>query len=153
MRPVKARCSYASSLRVKIDDKAFTKRCDDCSRVDILLLFCRRSGFLLIKKVAGVFKGLASLYADKSIGHKTASGERYNSKALTCAHRTLPLGTKILVKNPKTGSSCVVVVNDRGPFRHDRIVDLSKAAGRKLGIHGVGTVRCYTGKSMTRVRS
>lgn len=96
--------------------------------------------------VKKVFGGVASFYADKFNGKKTASGELFDNSKLTCAHRTLPFGTKILVTNPDTGSCCEVTVTDRGPYAHNRVVDLSKAAAKKLGITGLGKVVCYAGK-------
>ncbi|MBR6494835.1 MAG: septal ring lytic transglycosylase RlpA family protein, partial [Prevotella sp.] len=81
-----------------------------------------------------VQKGKASFYAHKFGGRKTASGERLHHDSLTCAHRTLPFGTKLRVKNPANGREVIVRVNDRGPFVRGRIVDLSRAAAQKLGI-------------------
>lgn len=101
-----------------------------------------------VKKLESMFHGVASFYADKFNGKKTASGELFDNAKLTCAHRTLPFGTRILVKNPDTGSCCEVIVNDRGPYAHNRVVDLSKAAARKLGITGLGKVVCYAGKEV-----
>lgn len=95
---------------------------------------------------AKIFKGLASWYGGKFHGRKTASGERFDEDKLTCAHRTLPFGTELLVMNPATGKACTVTVNDRGPYHGKRVIDLSKAAARKLGINGVGRVMCSTGK-------
>lgn len=89
------------------------------------------------------FRGAASYYADKFHGRKTASGEVYNQTRLTCAHPFLPFGTRLLVLNPDNGLTCVVRVNDRGPFRSSRIIDLSKAAARKLHISGVRHVVCF----------
>ncbi|NEX20332.1 septal ring lytic transglycosylase RlpA family protein [Thiorhodococcus mannitoliphagus] len=79
-------------------------------------------------------KGVASYYHDSLNGNKTASGQIYNKNRLSAAHKTLPLGTKVRVTDTKTGRSIVVKVNDRGPFVKGRIIDLSKAAARKLGI-------------------
>lgn len=93
-----------------------------------------------------VFKGLASWYGGKFHGRKTASGERFDEDGMTCAHRTLPFGTKLLVMNPASGKTCTVTVNDRGPYIGSRVIDLSKAAARKLGITGVGRVMCSTGR-------
>jgi len=93
-----------------------------------------------------VFKGLASWYGKKFHGRKTASGVRFDMDKLTCAHRTLPFGTEILVMNPATGKACTVTVTDRGPYHGKRIIDLSKAAAHKLGITGVAQVVCSTGK-------
>jgi rare lipoprotein A len=72
-------------------------------------------------------------------GQKTASGERMNPNAMTAAHKTLPLGSVVRVVNQKTGKSIQVTINDRGPFVRGRIIDLSKAAGRQLGIIPAGT--------------
>ena len=71
----------------------------------------------------------------------TASGERCNPNALTAAHRSLPFGTRVKVENLKTGRSIVVRINDRGPFVRGRIIDLTKAAARRLGIIGTGVAR------------
>lgn len=97
------------------------------------------------KECSRVFRGGASFYADKFQGRRTASGARLNNNAFTCAHRSLPFGTKILVKNPRNGSKCIVTVTDRGPFHSSRVIDLTKAAARKLGISGIGKVVCMTG--------
>lgn len=91
-------------------------------------------------------KGLASWYGTKFHGRRTASGQLFNQNDFTCAHRTLPFGTHILVKNPDTGVTCIVVVNDRGPYRGKRALDLSRAAARKLGITGVAKVFYKTGR-------
>lgn len=83
-------------------------------------------------------RGKASFYAHKFTGRKTASGERLHHDSLTCAHRTLPFGTLLRVKNPANGREVVVRVNDRGPFVRGRIIDLSRAAAKKLGIIAKG---------------
>ena len=77
--------------------------------------------------------GLASWYGKECEGNRTASGEVYDTKALTAAHRELPLGTKIKVTNLSNSRSLVVRVNDRGPSIPGRVVDLSVAAARQLG--------------------
>jgi rare lipoprotein A len=84
-------------------------------------------------------KGKISYYADKFHGRKTASGAIFNKNALTAAHRSLPFGTKVEVTNLGNGKSVVVEVNDRGPYAGDRILDVSPAAARKLGLMGTGT--------------
>ena len=76
--------------------------------------------------------GIASWYGGKFHGRKTASGERFNQNALTCAHRTLPFGTALKVTNLANGKSIVVRVNDRGPVSKKRLIDLSKAAAKAL---------------------
>ena len=78
--------------------------------------------------------GIASYYADKFHGRKTANGERFNQNALTAAHKTLPLGTKVRVTSVRTGKSVVVRINDRGPFVKGRVIDLSRRAARELGM-------------------
>jgi len=81
--------------------------------------------------------GLAAVYSSRLNGHRTASGARYNSKALTAAHQTLPFGTKVKVTYLKTNKSVVVRINDRGPKQAGRILDLSRHAADSLGIrHG-----------------
>lgn len=82
--------------------------------------------------------GKASFYHDDMHGHKTASGERYDKNEFTAAHKTLPFGTQLKVTNTNNGQSVIVTVNDRGPFAHRRLIDLSKAAARKIGLIGVG---------------
>ena len=84
------------------------------------------------------FSGMASFYGNES-GSKTASGQRFNQNALTAAHRTLPFGTKLRVTHG--GRSVVVTINDRGPFVHGRVLDLSTAAAREVGITSAGVGR------------
>lgn len=83
--------------------------------------------------------GWASWYGPGFHGNRSASGEVYNQHALTAAHRSLPFGTKIRVTNTRNGKSVVVRINDRGPFIHARIIDLSAAAARILGVMQTGT--------------
>lgn len=85
--------------------------------------------------------GVASWYGPGFHGRKTASGARFNQNALTAAHRKLPFGTKVRVTNLKNDRSVVVVINDRGPFAGGRIIDLSKAAAKRLGIIKQGTAK------------
>lgn len=88
---------------------------------------------------AGVSQsGIASYYADKYHGRKTASGETFDQNKMTAAHRTLPFGTKVRVTNVVSGKSVTVRVNDRGPFVKGRVIDLSRAAAQKLGIVRAG---------------
>jgi rare lipoprotein A len=86
-------------------------------------------------------EGVASYYADEFNGRKTASGEPYDMNDLTAAHRTLPFGTKVKVTNLDTGRSVVVRINDRGPFKDDRVIDLSLGAAKQLGLIALGTGR------------
>ena len=84
------------------------------------------------------FSGMASFYGNES-GSKTASGQRFNQNALTAAHRSLPFGTKLRVTHG--GRSVVVTVNDRGPFIRGRVLDLSTAAARAVGLTSAGVGR------------
>jgi len=87
--------------------------------------------------------GYASYYARAHDGLRTASGERYDMDELTAAHRTLSFGTRVRVTNLENGRQVVVRINDRGPFRKGRVIDVSYAAARKLGLvhSGVAKVR------------
>lgn len=85
--------------------------------------------------------GQASWYGLKFQGSKTATGESYDMNQLTCAHRSLPLGSWVRVTNLKNKKSIVVRVNDRGPALNGRIVDLSYAAAKAVGLAGIGKVR------------
>jgi rare lipoprotein A len=79
-------------------------------------------------------KGKASFYAHKMQGRKTSSGKPYHSDSLTCAHRTYPFGTLLMVKNPENEKTVIVKVTDRGPSIKSRLIDLSYAAAKQLGI-------------------
>jgi rare lipoprotein A len=83
--------------------------------------------------------GIASWYGPGFHGRRTASGAVYDQNDLTAAHQTLPLGTRVMVTNLQNGSSTEVIVNDRGPFLKGRVIDLSYAAARTLGMIGSGT--------------
>jgi rare lipoprotein A len=85
---------------------------------------------------------MASVYS----GGNTASGEHSKSGAMTGAHRTLPFGTMVTVTNEHTGNSVVVRINDRGPFVRGRIIDLSPAAARAIGVSGVSPVSLKVGE-------
>ncbi|BBB13680.1 septal ring lytic transglycosylase RlpA family protein [Sphingopyxis sp. FD7] len=85
--------------------------------------------------------GVASYYGNELAGNRTASGERFDPGQLTAAHRTLPFGSMVRVTNIATGDSVVVRINDRGPFAHGRVIDVSHAAAREIGMHRSGTAR------------
>lgn len=89
--------------------------------------------------------GIASVYSHES-GRGTASGQKLNGGALTAAHRTLPFGSKVKVTNKKNGRSVVVTINDRGPFRRGRVIDVTPAAARVLGFSGLTHVTLDTGR-------
>jgi peptidoglycan lytic transglycosylase len=84
------------------------------------------------------FSGMASYYGNES-GRRTASGQRFNQNAMTCAHRSLPFGTKLRVTHGS--QSVIVTVNDRGPFIRGRVLDLSTGAARAIGLTGAGVGR------------
>ena len=87
--------------------------------------------------------GMASMYGTKGDGYagrRTASGERVNSGALTAAHKTLPFGTMVRVTNNRTNKSVLVRINDRGPFVRGRVIDLTPAGARAIGMSGLAPV-------------
>jgi rare lipoprotein A len=79
-------------------------------------------------------RGQASWYGARFHGRKTASGERFDMRGLTAAHRALPFGTRVKVTNVANGRSVVVRINDRGPWSRRRIIDLSRAAAERIGM-------------------
>lgn len=85
--------------------------------------------------------GVASYYGHRFHGRRTSDGSVYHRDSLTCAHRTLPFGTKVRVRNVKNGREVVVKVTDRGPFRKGGIVDLSYAAAKEIDMLSAGVVR------------
>ena len=119
------------------------------SKVSTSPLFWRGAGgeafFLLLSMSCVVgfaqerIDGKASYYSNSLHGRRMSSGKTYHRDSLTCAHRTLPFGTKLRVTNPSNGREVVVEVSDRGPYSRSRVIDLSYAAARELGIiaHGV----------------
>jgi rare lipoprotein A (peptidoglycan hydrolase) len=91
-------------------------------------------------KLARAFAGRASFY---SSGARVASGDIFIPEALTAAHKTLPFGTRLRVTDAKTGRSVVVIVNDRGPYAGDRVLDLSLGAARVLGMTSRGVIQVH----------
>ncbi|MGB3976607.1 MAG: septal ring lytic transglycosylase RlpA family protein [bacterium] len=85
--------------------------------------------------------GMASWYGKKYHRKTTASGEKYNMRKLTAAHPFLPFGTKVKVTHLENGKSVIVTINDRGPFKKDRIIDLSYKAAQKIGMVKEGVAR------------
>lgn len=86
-----------------------------------------------------ILRGRASWYGPRFHGRKTASGDVFDQRKLTAAHKTLPLGTKAIVTNLENGNSVEVEINDRGPYARGRIIDLSYAAAKQLGFAKSGT--------------
>jgi rare lipoprotein A len=89
----------------------------------------------------GIERGFATFYGQEQHGGPTASGERFDMRKLTAAHRTLPIGTRVRVTNTRNGRSVEVRINDRGPYgNRGRIIDLSEAAARRLDMIDAGVV-------------
>jgi len=84
-------------------------------------------------------RGIASWYGEES-GNRTAMGIRFRPHALSAAHKTLPLPSRVKVTNLSNGRSVVLIVNDRGPFVKNRLIDLSQGAAKAIGIRGLGKV-------------
>lgn len=108
----------------------------DCLFVTLVLILL---SLCPISAVAQKIKdGKATYYSNKLLGRRMSNGEFYHPDSMTCAHRTLPFGTRILVTNPRNGRQVVVRVADRGPFVRGRVIDLSYAAARELGFLTAG---------------
>ncbi len=97
--------------------------------------------YVLADATGFVQQGQASWYGGKFHGRKTSSGEIFDQNKMTAAHKNLPFGTVVEVRNLNNGRTVRVRINDRGPFSEDRIIDLSRAAALKLGFKGVAPVR------------
>lgn len=91
-------------------------------------------------QVVNIMYGKASYYGDEFNGRATASGEIFDNREFTAAHKSLPFGTFVRVTNLSNNSSVVVKINDRGPFVSGRIIDLTKAAAEKLGMLQAGVI-------------
>lgn len=112
-------------------------------RLIVVMFLYVMPGTILAAPAATTQEGEASYYADSLNGRKTASGGIYDKNALTAAHRSLPFGTRVRVTSLETGQSVEVIINDRGPYAKDRIIDLSSTAAKQLGLinKGHGKVR------------
>jgi hypothetical protein len=94
-----------------------------------------------LEVISGSFEGKISYYGYGFHGRRTASGERMHQDSMTAAHPSLPFGTLVRVSLPKTDRSVVLRINDRGPFVHARVLDISVGAARRLGIRTKGVVK------------
>lgn len=103
----------------------------------VFLLFTLLT-FATAQPVSAQTHGKASYYSKNLHGRRTSDGSRYHKDSLTCAHRTLPFGTLLKVTNKQNGKEVVVKVTDRGPYGHGRVVDLSTAAAKELGMLASG---------------
>lgn len=112
-------------------------------------MFCRTAYWLSVFLLASflapnghaaerAFSGMASYYSYSD--GKLANGARFNAEALTAAHRTLPFGTRVRLSDPRSGRSVIVTINDRGPFKSGRVIDVSFAAARALGMLNRGVI-------------
>ncbi len=123
--------------------------CARCPRLRVALALCFALATVSCRTAAParkgrpgyVERGIASWYGPGFHGRRTASGERFDTHDLTAAHRTLPFGSLVEVRNRDSGKTVRVRINDRGPFVHGRIIDLSHAAARAIGLVGPGTAR------------
>jgi rare lipoprotein A len=95
----------------------------------------------LLEDIEHVGSGMASYYGQELAGNRTANGERFDPHGMTAAHRTLPLGSKLRVTNLANGKSVVVRVNDRGPFKKARIIDVSLGAAKEIQMVRAGSAR------------
>jgi rare lipoprotein A len=109
------------------------------STVGLVLASCIGNGETW-GQAANTLTGVAAFYSMDYTG-STASGESYDPRKFTCAHRTLPFGTRLRVTDPKSGRNVVVTVNDRGPFTKGRVIDLSLAAARALHMMDRGLMK------------
>ncbi len=139
LRNVSYKVTYNDGVevdRVKVEEEIITKPVQGVIHQNTRELASRSS-----RDYAVV--GIASYYGDKFHGRRTANGEIYDKNAMTATHRTLPFGTIVEVTYLRTGKSVVVRINDRGPFIEGRIIDLSEAAAREIGLrpYGIGDVR------------
>ena len=115
----------------------FAAFAQECRRmIGCILLFAVSANFSLL--YAQHQSGRASYYSKKATGARTASGERLHHDSMTCAHRTLPFGTWVVVTHDGNGRSVAVRVNDRGPYVGNRIIDLSWGAAKELNMLGQG---------------
>lgn len=98
---------------------------------------------MVLLPVAGLAQkvGNATYYSNRMHGRRTSNGMRYHKDSLTCAHKTLPFGTLVKVRNPRNGKEVVVKVTDRGPHRRNAIIDLSYAAAKEIGLLAAGIAR------------
>ena len=117
----------------------------------LIALFALCNVFTLTIKAQS--DGKASYYSNGLHGRRMSNGERYDRNAFTCAHKTLPFGTRLKVTNPQNGKEVEVRVTDRGPYAHGRIIDLSYAAARELGMiaSGVAYVKVEVLKKDTEI--
>lgn len=135
--------SVTSTAGRAVTPPAVQKAVDEASDEDAVQPIAQAAEIVSDQPAEHVGDGEASFYGFELAGNRTASGERFNPRAMTAAHRTLPLGSKLRVTNKANGKSVVVRVNDRGPFAKARLIDISYAAAEQLNLirAGRGSVR------------
>ena len=107
----------------------------------LVLIFATSCHRKSIPVASGTETGMASYYSDSYEGKKTANGEIFHSAAMTAAHKILQFGTKVKVTNLTNGKTVKVRINDRGPFKPGRIIDLTAAAAKKIDMLNAGVVK------------
>lgn len=135
----KAESKAAIAPSPQVNPKPFQQRSEELSAQPAERIGVRSSVLASLKQM----QGIASWYGPGFHSRRTASGERFNQGAMTAAHRSLPFGTRVRVTNLRNGRSIVVRINDRGPYVGGRIIDLSAAAAKALGMvrSGIAPVR------------
>ena len=108
---------------------------------NFIIIFLIALALIVVAKSCGSTVGIASRYSNRLAGRKTANGEIYDPKKLTAAHLKLPFGTRVKVTNLENNETVVVRINDRGPYVKGRIIDLSYAAARQIGMLKKGIVK------------
>ena len=126
--------AWANGMRSALGAPKMLKDYSSVSRGTYTLDFQR-------KYIGTKQSGLASWYGGRFNGRKTSDGSRFNKEEFTAAHKTLPFGTLVKVKNLHNGKTCVVKINDRGPFVQNRIIDLSKASAAEIGVLSRGIAK------------
>ena len=134
-------CTSLSACVAVGAQETTSEKIDNQSAVVVLPDMSKTDGIQADEPKSEAVVGLASYYAAKFHGKRTASGERFSSKQLTAAHPTLPFGTLLKVTNLRNMKFVIVRVNDRGPHVRGRMVDLSRAAAEHLGITRTGVAR------------
>lgn len=138
---------YASAITIIVVCVCFIFSCSSSPRYKRGGLSVRPSSKVNKKKSylpdsrSHALKGVASYYGSDFHGKKTASGEQYNMHNLTAAHKTLSFNTRVKVTNLENNKTVIVRINDRGPFKKRRIIDLSLAAAKKIGLIITGTAK------------
>lgn len=133
--------AYASLTPTQRNTTAIVPTVSKSVNTENLLATEVKSDTLIITDASEIYFWNVSYYGGKFFGRKTASGEVYNNIMLTCAHRTLPFGTKLHVTNTHNGKFVIVRVNDRGPFIKGRQLDLSYNAAKKLDMLTRGVIK------------